>query len=139
MATILSLEPLLHTLPSVTAGKAEHDHEPAGGSTSVPDQHSLAARLQRLWQERGDFSKLSVEQLLLEGESDEEEATATKDGGLDADQPLEASENNEDDKRQEAEEEQSLTQEQLWELKVGMLQGLEWVTCFAVIFLVKSN
>lgn len=129
MAATLSLEPLLHALPSLSADKTEQDHDGVDGNDSAPDRHSLAARLQRLWQERGDFSKLSIEK--LKAEDEEVKAEQLHQVKKNADQPApdedEKNDDSEDSKAERAEEVQSMTQEQLWELKLGILQGLECV------------
>lgn len=127
MAATLSLEPLLHALPL----KSE-SIDVAAPAPAQADQYSLAARLQRLWQERGDFSKLSVESLKVEdGEEAGAEASLDKDlTTTDVDQAVSTAENEDDNGNKEqakAEEEQSMTQEQLWDLKLGILQGLESV------------
>lgn len=129
MAATLSLEPLLQALPSLSADETEQDHHGIEGNDSAPDQHSLAARLQRLWQERGDFSQLSTEK--LKAEDEEVQAEEMDEVKKNADQPAhdeeEKNDDSEDSKAERAEEEQSMTQEQLWELKLGILQGLECV------------
>ncbi|KAK9897328.1 hypothetical protein P389DRAFT_194953 [Cystobasidium minutum MCA 4210] len=132
MATTLSLEPLLHALPSASAIVSNKNEagDLDGSSSTAADQHTLAARLQRLWQERGDFSKLSIDKLKSEDEQEAlNEDDDVKKKKEDADQPGHGEgddgQDGEESKAEKAEEEQSMTQEQLWELKLGILQGLD--------------
>lgn len=119
MAATLSLEPLRHALPSLKSEAS--DAAAAAAAAATPDQQSLAARLQRLWQERGDFSKLSIDKLVQE---------ANEEGGEDdkREELLKTAKDSNENVDQEAEEQQqSMSQEQLWDLKLGILQGLECV------------
>lgn len=126
MAAILSLEPMLHALPLVRTGGEKSEVETVD-SASSSDQQSLAARLQRLWQERGDFSKLSIEKLKAGSNADEDEGKADEELQKNkADQDGDDVQDGETEQREAAGEE-SMTQEQLWDLKLGILQGLECV------------
>lgn len=121
---MLSLEPLSHALSAVEA-------ELEASRTSKDT--SLSFRLQRLWQERGDFSKLNT--AVLEEEAAREQDLTDKDplgdsapeastskGATSGDDQDEAS----GAAQSEQEElEQTLTPEQLWELKSNILEGLE--------------
>lgn len=129
MAATLSLEPLLHVLPWTTSTSLFENSE---ALSSPEQQHSLAARLQRLWQERGDFSKLSIDKLELEEEKekDDEQEEAGHDDAFSREvEKTDQAGNEQDtaDKLEQAAEEQSMSQEQLWDLKLGILQGLECV------------
>lgn len=118
---------MLHALPSIPAGVEKQSQDELVDSASSSDQQSLAARLQRLWQERGDFSKLSVEK--LQSESEQEQQEAIDDEELKKTRSDQGGDNGPDGEveQKEAAEEESMTQEQLWDLKLGILQGLECV------------
>jgi len=102
----LSLEPLVEALPSITNSK----------------DGQLGLRLQRLWQERGDFSKISTSKLEEEQEKDnavKEEADDDDDDDDDDDNKVKK-----EDAPTSEENDQTLTPDQLWELKTTLLQGL---------------
>lgn len=143
MTSALSIEPVSQGLASLRLGNDASAATSQDGDAGL----ALAARLQRLWQERGDFSKLSRRALLEEvkretsardpEEQDEEEHIA---GDVDDESKLrvngatahgaDAHENKEkslemgDAVVAAAAAEHSMTPEQLWELKSSMLQGL---------------
>jgi hypothetical protein len=129
MTTTLSLEPLLLALPPTSSSDGELQDDPAFKpeikAVETNDQSSLAARLQRLWQERGDFSKLSIDKLTLEEEQEQDSKDADGNVIEQADHPRDDEEQVDNSEDSKAEEEESMTQEQLWELKLGILQGLE--------------
>ena len=137
--TTLSLEPLLSALrvsPSAKEPEAP-EVEDGGGGGGDPGPASLAYRLQRLWQERGDFKKLTAEALQCEEDEEDEDdgAAGTESGKVQADtrearEGQEAGNEHEDDEEDEATEDgasaisQHLSPEELWELKSTILQGL---------------
>ena len=108
----LSLEPLKAALPSLP----DTDDPSLSAKAAAPsvDKQSLAARLQRLWQERGEFHKLSTADLQKE-----------IDDGVDVDDvdgdKAQKTDNAPDD---DAEKMQTLSPEQMYELKTQILTGL---------------
>lgn len=150
MAATLSLEPLvraltLHADTANTTGISDNgdgavktdgssQNQEAQGSFEQ-QQKSLAARLQRLWQERGDFSKLSIEKLQAEEDKSSLSSESSKDAGGKAEVKEVEVEGEEGQTAKDGdvaseEAEQTMSQEKLWELKLGILQGLEWVQFF---------
>lgn len=125
----LSLEPLSEALYRI-----EQDDEtgPVASTSKLASEDGLAIRLQRLWQERGDFSRLSVTD--LEEEAAREQAKAEAGSELDvsvADRETvgttgETEKLDEQLKSEEVRDEadQTMSPDQLWELKTTILQGL---------------
>lgn len=108
----LSLEPLKAALPSLP--DTDDPSLSAKAAASSVDKQSLAARLQRLWQERGEFHKLNTADLQKE-----------IDDGVDVDDvdgdKAQKTDNAPDD---DAEKLQTLAPEQMYELKTRILTGL---------------
>merc|ERR1712093_530938 len=122
----LSLEPLSQALSAVKvdlqAGRAKKDI-------------SLGPKLQRLWQERGDSSKLTIaaleedaaRELKQEEESTMAEVvpTASTSEITTTTVDSEKGQGGQDELEEQGELEQALTPEQLWELKSNILEGLD--------------
>lgn len=100
--TTLSLEPLVEALPSIAS------------TSNTNKDGQLGLRLQRLWQERGDFSKISTAK--LEEEQEKDNAVKEEEG--------EQAEVNEAEAPASEGNDQTLTPDQLWKLKATLLQGL---------------
>lgn len=130
MVTTLSLEPLLRALHVSPSKEPEAPDVELGGGGGDPGPASLAYRLQRLWQERGDFNKLTAEALQRE---DEAEGGAA--GGEDSvrESRHEAKEQDAGDVQEEDQDAtsngaaavpQHMSPDELWELKSTILEGL---------------
>ena len=140
--TTLSLEPLLSALHVSASAKdpLAPEVEDGGGGGGDPGPASLAYRLQRLWQERGDFNKLTAEALQREEgkEEDQEDVAAGSDRGKaqaqavtrEAKEEQDASDEQEVDNEAGAAEDgapampKHMSPDELWELKSTILQGL---------------
>lgn len=119
MTTTISLEPLLQALRSSVSAEPSDP-----GPSKRVDEAPLSLRLQRLWQERGDFSALSEESLRKEQAKEGQDATAEADKADAGDDDAKE----EDSKTgNEGEDSQGMTHEELWDLKVSILSGLEYV------------
>ena len=116
LSTTLSLEPISQVLSSIEAG--------LGYRKAGSEDGALSIRLQRLWQERGDFSKLTAaglqDEASKEGQDDQVGVKSEKAGN--PDKP-----DSEERPQREDGEDQLFTPEQLWDLKSSILQGLGYV------------
>lgn len=117
--TTISLEPLLQALQSSSLAEAVP-------SSRRSDEVPLSLRLQRLWQERGDFSALGVEALCEEQARDDEagHSELAEDAVKQEDEGKTTA-----DAAQDGEDSQAMSPDELWELKVNILSGLECVAC----------
>ena len=135
--TTLSLEPLLTPLHVSSSAKEPEAPQVEAGGGGDPGPASLAYRLQRLWQERGDFNKLTAEALQHEEEEDveiEDDAAGSETGRVRADtrharEEQDAGDEQEDNEVGAAKDgtapmPQHMSPDELWELKSTILQGL---------------
>ena len=114
--TTISLEPLLQAFQSSSLSEA--------GPSKRNDEVPLSLRLQRLWQERGDFSALNEADLREEASKD---AFAITENELEHEGESKKTDEAKPEGAAGRTDTDAMTPDELWDLKVNILTGLECV------------